>query len=50
MGPRGQAWAGWFGSVRRRSLTPAALVEPIAVTVHLDDVDVMKNYGDSLLN
>ena len=29
------------GSVSRRGLTPAALVEPIAVAVHLEDVDVM---------
>ncbi len=33
---------GWVvGSVSSRGLTPAALVEPIAVAVHLEDVDVM---------
>ena len=29
------------GSVGSRGLTPAALVEPIAVAVHLEDVDVV---------
>ena len=33
---------GWVvGSVSSRGLTPAALVEPVAVTVHLEDVDVV---------
>ena len=37
---------GWVvGSVGSRGLTPAALVEPIAVAVHLEDVDVM---GDAV--
>ena len=33
---------GWVvGSVCRWGLTAAALVEPVAVSVHLEDVDVM---------
>ena len=33
---------GWVvGSVRRRGLTPAALVEPVALAIHLEDVDVV---------
>ena len=40
-GPTGSS-VGWVvGSVCRRSLTPAALIEPIAVAVHLEDIDVM---------
>ena len=41
MGPRGQAWAGWSVQLAVGGLTPAALVEPVAVTVHLEDVDVV---------
>ena len=40
-GPTGSS-VGWVvGSVGSLGLTPAALVEPIAVAVHLEDVDVM---------
>ena len=40
-GPTGSS-VGWVvGSVSSRGLTPAALVEPVAVTVHLEDVDVV---------
>ena len=40
-GPTGSS-VGWLvGSVGSRGLTPAALVEPIAVAVHLKDVDVV---------
>ena len=37
-GPTGSS-VGWVvGSVRRRGLTPAALVEPVALAIHLEDV------------
>ena len=40
-GPTGSS-VGWVvGSVRRRGLTPAALVEPVALAIHLEDVDVV---------
>ncbi len=40
-GPTGSS-VGWVvGSVSSRGLTPAALVEPIALAVHLEDVDVV---------
>ena len=39
-GPTGSSvWV--VGSVRRRGLTPAALVEPVALAIHLEDVDVV---------
>ena len=40
-GPTGSS-VGWVvGSVRRRGLTPAALVKPVALAIHLEDVDVV---------
>ena len=41
VGPR-ETSVGWMvGSVSGRGLTLAALFEPIAIAVHLEDVDVM---------
>ena len=40
-GPTGSS-VGWVvGSVCSRSLTPAALIEPIALAIHLEDMDVV---------
>ena len=40
-GPTGSS-VGWVvGSVSSRGLTPAALVEPVALAIHLEDVDVV---------
>ena len=41
VGPRGQAWVGWSVHSAGGVSTPAALVEPVAVAVHLEDVDVV---------